>query len=51
MAWKLKIEYHRTKAISGRRHGGDAEYSFVSHLKNVQTPRMLAQPGTLWQFL
>jgi len=31
----LKSEYHRTNAIGGRRHGGDAEFAYVPHLKNL----------------
>jgi threonine dehydrogenase-like Zn-dependent dehydrogenase len=35
-AWRgvSKSKYHPNKAIGGRRHGGDAEYSYVPHLKN-----------------
>jgi hypothetical protein len=50
MAWRFKSEYHRTTAIGGRRHGEDAEYLYVPHLKNFWMQLMLSQPGTLWPF-
>jgi hypothetical protein len=31
----LKSEYHLNKVIGGRRHDGDAEYSYVPHLNNL----------------
>jgi hypothetical protein len=36
-AWRVvsKSEYHGTTAIGGTKHGGDAEYSNVPHLKNL----------------
>jgi hypothetical protein len=36
-AWRgvSKSEYQLNKIIGGRKHCGDAEYSYVPHLKNL----------------